>query len=103
MKVLLNAPMNNNIQIYNVLLPFPFDHGFDYAAPVDMGVKAGDYVWVPGIGEVGAALRESTSSDMPTLSPSVEFFLYRGQSSCVCRTADPAALRARCESLFPRE
>lgn len=30
-----------------VLLPKPFDHGFDYAVPADMPVQAGDYVRVP--------------------------------------------------------
>src|SRR5690606_15255000 len=30
-----------------VLLPKPFDHGFDYTVPADMPVQAGDYVRVP--------------------------------------------------------
>lgn len=47
-----------------VLLPKPFDHGFDYRVPANMALKVGDYVLVP-FGKqtlVGVVWREGTQN-----------------------------------------
>lgn len=72
-------------QRVEVLLPRPFDHGFDYRVPEGMAVGAGDYVTVPlgrqrlvgvvwgdGLGEVDAAKCKEIAAVHTHLEPMPE-------------------------------